>query len=684
MSNSEVVVTLASARRASEEKLASFDRESAKNRISALVQTLRHFDVKTIEGRDDWKANSFVALINDTLSDIFGENSTEYRKYAVLSFDTLPAPEGTECPVQDVQQGYQKGINTAVRRLRALHDSLIKKEEAKEPVSQIGTTDDSTGREKISLVTLRSRLKKSHLPSETTEPTDSTRARFVKPRRKPDVVAEDVPDKPFGHISLGEGIGEVDGRGCVDNSEKNEEDPVNPGAMVPNQAGTAEQKDDLVLEFREAMGKILKTRDAEEGSNRGDESVAAPIQKGNQPFATESRRADRNQRHEEPVTGPSDESPKTIAPSSITADDPQQNAFTTREQAGPPVQGTANLQTQIKEIMSRIDDLRSFDVTTITKRYDPRIQKLVKSVNVTIADIFGHNTRDYWDHSLTSFEAAHAALGTLASSAMELRNSYGTAIDKAVKKLTAIAESLTSRLNDPASGKSSEGWVNPSRDREQYAIVPERRVESPARKPLFSASEFAEEDGKERLSERRTFRTIEVEQEPFGRKKGQGQPISARTAESHRTSTEASSREVVHSFFEEFFVEKDLTAADRLLADHYTFHGSHFPDLSGGKEDLKSLQSSYFSAIPDSQFTVHEHIVEGNKVVTRWTAQGTHKKNFPNIPATGRSFSVTGITISHVSEGKIIEEWQDWDRLGFLQQLGAAPTVRNRSPRSTK
>ena len=96
--------------------------------------------------------------------------------------------------------------------------------------------------------------------------------------------------------------------------------------------------------------------------------------------------------------------------------------------------------------MERINDLRSFDVTTITQRFDPRVRELRDSVNNTIADIFGRNTSAYWQHSLSSFDTVAVVLGSPKLSPAVLRDAYLQGIDNAITKLTAIAESLKYRL----------------------------------------------------------------------------------------------------------------------------------------------------------------------------------------------------------------------------------------------
>ena len=62
-------------------------------------------------------------------------------------------------------------------------------------------------------------------------------------------------------------------------------------------------------------------------------------------------------------------------------------------------------------------------------------------------------------------------------------------------------------------------------------------------------------------------------------------------------------------------------------------------------------------------------------VATRWTGRGTHKGELMGIPPTGKQVTVSGITISHVKNGKVVEEWSNWDTLGMLQQLGVVPEM---------
>jgi steroid delta-isomerase-like uncharacterized protein len=101
----------------------------------------------------------------------------------------------------------------------------------------------------------------------------------------------------------------------------------------------------------------------------------------------------------------------------------------------------------------------------------------------------------------------------------------------------------------------------------------------------------------------------------------------------------------------------------------------HEPDEDvRGIEGLKQFVSMIRSAIPDLRITLEEDIAEGDKVVSRWRAQGTHQGELMGIAPTGNQVIITGITIHRIEEGKIVEEWENWDALGLMQQIGAIPS----------
>ncbi|MGW7514496.1 ester cyclase [Streptomyces sp. NPDC054796] len=126
--------------------------------------------------------------------------------------------------------------------------------------------------------------------------------------------------------------------------------------------------------------------------------------------------------------------------------------------------------------------------------------------------------------------------------------------------------------------------------------------------------------------------------------------------------------------------EKDPDALDRVVGEGWIDHDPHwpFPELRGPRAARAALQM-YCEVFPDLRVTVAEVLADGDKVICRWTFAGTQTGDLPDVPATGRKFSVEGITVDRHEDGKLAESWSAWDALGFFTQIGAnPPTVSER------
>ncbi len=128
---------------------------------------------------------------------------------------------------------------------------------------------------------------------------------------------------------------------------------------------------------------------------------------------------------------------------------------------------------------------------------------------------------------------------------------------------------------------------------------------------------------------------------------------------------------IVRRGLETVWHQKKVTSAEDHLAPDFV---NHDPAMTlQGLEQYKPFVTGYLSAFPDLHFTIEDQIAEGDKVVTRWTARGTHQGPFMGMPPTGKQGTVTGITIDRFANGKIVESWYNFDALGLLQQLGVIP-----------
>jgi steroid delta-isomerase-like uncharacterized protein len=133
-------------------------------------------------------------------------------------------------------------------------------------------------------------------------------------------------------------------------------------------------------------------------------------------------------------------------------------------------------------------------------------------------------------------------------------------------------------------------------------------------------------------------------------------------------------KQLVEDFIQALFTKGDLDAVDRYLDPALVNHDSPFPGAPDGPEGFRYAGAQIRAALPDWHSDVHELVEEGDLVVERFTASGTHTgEPLLGVPASGRSVTLPGINIFRVRNGKIVERWGQLDSLGMLRQLGVIP-----------
>ncbi|GAA3771613.1 ester cyclase [Streptomyces phyllanthi] len=115
----------------------------------------------------------------------------------------------------------------------------------------------------------------------------------------------------------------------------------------------------------------------------------------------------------------------------------------------------------------------------------------------------------------------------------------------------------------------------------------------------------------------------------------------------------------------------DLPPLNDLMAENYHDHDPANEQDNIGLDAIRREMEMWRNGF-DFEFTVEDQISQGDRVCTRWTWGGTHKGEFLGIAPTGRKVRMTGTTIWRFQEdGKIVEGWWQYDRLGLMAQLGA-------------
>jgi steroid delta-isomerase-like uncharacterized protein len=131
-------------------------------------------------------------------------------------------------------------------------------------------------------------------------------------------------------------------------------------------------------------------------------------------------------------------------------------------------------------------------------------------------------------------------------------------------------------------------------------------------------------------------------------------------------------KDVLRRFYEEFWCNGNVAAAEELVADDYVDH-QPVPGLPEGKAGFQQLVQIWRTGFPDMIEVIDDLIAEGDKVVGRFTFHGTHTGTFLGIAPTGLKVSMTGIDVVRIRDGKITEFWYAEQLHDLLRQLGALP-----------
>ena len=140
------------------------------------------------------------------------------------------------------------------------------------------------------------------------------------------------------------------------------------------------------------------------------------------------------------------------------------------------------------------------------------------------------------------------------------------------------------------------------------------------------------------------------------------------TPESKADLQEEENKAIVQRHFEAVD-EGNLDEAYQLVKTDFVVHYPGGVEIRG-LESLKEHITEIYTAFPDLKHIFEELIAEDDKVVARYTIRGTHKGEFMGIAPTGKQVMFTGVGIFRIAEGKFIEAWIEFDRLGLMQQLG--------------
>ncbi len=115
--------------------------------------------------------------------------------------------------------------------------------------------------------------------------------------------------------------------------------------------------------------------------------------------------------------------------------------------------------------------------------------------------------------------------------------------------------------------------------------------------------------------------------------------------------------------------QRDTSYIELYAPDCKYYFPSASPNPTTREDDIKASKTNWHVA-PDIYWRIEEMIAEGNMVAARFTATGTPQEEWFGVPPSGKKFESGGIFILRIENGKVVEQWEDYDLLGTFMQLG--------------
>ncbi len=131
---------------------------------------------------------------------------------------------------------------------------------------------------------------------------------------------------------------------------------------------------------------------------------------------------------------------------------------------------------------------------------------------------------------------------------------------------------------------------------------------------------------------------------------------------------EDQNKAVARAAFFDYLNHRDFRRFEEIHTKEFVKHYNNRPaeNLSEEMRDAKGQ----FDSSSDLMFRENWVIAEGDKVALCFTAKGTHDGAFQGVPATGKHYELSAMTVWRFVDGKIAEEWVFSNDLDLYRQLG--------------
>lgn len=135
-------------------------------------------------------------------------------------------------------------------------------------------------------------------------------------------------------------------------------------------------------------------------------------------------------------------------------------------------------------------------------------------------------------------------------------------------------------------------------------------------------------------------------------------------------SIEERNKNLVRYTIDEVWNKGNYSVLDEIIEPDFVIYSLSDGKKVIGRDGVINYLNAIKGAFPDIRFHIEDQVAEGDKVVTHWMAEGTHRGIFDGIPPSGKRLRITSIDIDYITNGRFSQCYANMNQFGLLQQLG--------------
>ena len=133
---------------------------------------------------------------------------------------------------------------------------------------------------------------------------------------------------------------------------------------------------------------------------------------------------------------------------------------------------------------------------------------------------------------------------------------------------------------------------------------------------------------------------------------------------------------LIRQFIQQVWNDKISGSIAQFVSPAYTIHLDNGDPWEGQTVDHHTFAQRLrysFDSFSDMHFDIRSAIADGDMVALTWLMTGTNNGPIGGFPPTHRSIAANGVTLYHISDGKVTGHTQVYDRTTIMKQLGFIP-----------